>query len=416
MSLPLSLYIGLRHLRAKQRDKFISFISLVSVLGIALSITALITILSVTNGFAEVMQNNIFNMSYHITVYDTKTPGLSNWKSIRTQLLNNPNLSGVSPFLFGQGLLMKDGQNRPAMLYGVLPSLEKTVSNIPSKITQGQFKLQMNQNNIILGTQIASQLQARVGSKIRLLIPIANPNSPIGIIPQLKDFTVSGIFRTGKGFGFDNTTAYIHLKDMQDLHQFNQSITGLHLTTYHLYDTSKITTQLSNTLLKNYIVTDWTEDYGNFIEALKLQKTMMFCALLLLIGLATFNLVSSLMMMVSDKTGDIAILKTLGASARTILQIFIVQGTLIGLMGIILGLGGGILLSYYIGDLISLLETLLNIDLFSFNYLVDQLPSKIEILDLIKISLTALCMSMCATLYPAWRASKIIPFERLRYE
>lgn len=419
MSFPLPLYIGYRYLGTKRRSHFISFITGTSILGLALSVTVLITVLSVLNGFDQIIQDKIFHMANHITVQDPGSPTFKNWSRVRQLLLKEPHILGAAPFKTGQGLLIQSNQNRPVLVYGIIPQLEKTVSIIPTQLSEGTFKLEAGKYQMIVDEKIAWSLDLSIGSKLYLLAP-AMTKTALGIKPRLQEFTIIGIIRNEKSdrAQFYNAIAYIHFKDMQNFYEGAQSLTGLRLRTEHLYRAPRIAQHLLTTPLNRYIITNWTEDYGNLMMAISLEKTIMFCTLSLLIAIAAFNLVSSLMMVVTEKQTDIAILRTLGARSSTILNIFIIQGVIIGLIGTFIGLVGGILLSNQIGSFVALLENVFNIPIISANplFITNHLPSKIKTYDLIAVSSVAILMSLFATLYPAFRASKTIPTEALRYE
>lgn len=415
---PFTLYIGLRYTRAKRRNHFISFMTGTSVLGIALGVTILITVLSVMNGFDQVIRDRIFSMAHHITLTDTRTIDTQTWESLRKNLLRSyKEIIGVAPFVSGQGLLLHQQQQRPIVLYGILPQLEQTVSQIPYKLKQGPFRVQAHRYQIILGEQLATDLNITVGEKVNLLVPNTGETN-ISLIPKLKSFTVAGIFQTERGFGFDSYIAYTHMKDAQILYQLHQNITGLRLKTRNSYAAPQIASRLAQTDAAHYKVSNWTEEYGSLMYALALEKKMMFFVLLLLIAISAFNLLSSLMMIVTDKRADIAILRSLGATPRIIMTIFLIQGSFIGLVGAMLGLASGVLLTQKVSIIVSYIEQLFQLQIFQTDayFFVDHLPSKIESKDLIKIISATLCMSIVATLYPAWRASQTLPAQALRYE
>lgn len=417
---PLTLCIGLRYIRAKRRNHFISFMTVTSVLGIALGITVLITVLSVMNGFDQVIRDRIFSMAHQITVTDTRyfnEQSPSQWNAASQIILKNSQITGLAPFTMGQGLLVNHQQQRPVVIYGISPELEKMVSHLPQQLIQGTFGLQEGHYQIILGAQLAVDLGVIIGDKVTLLVPTTLPTA-VGLMPRFKRFVVSGIFQAGQGFNFDSRIAYTHINDAQAIYQLHNSITGLRLKTRDLYSAPQIANTLAKLLPKHYVLSNWTDEYGELIYAIALEKTMMFCILLLLIAISAFNLVSSLMMVVTDKQADIAILRSLGAAPRTIMSIFMAQGSVIGLMGALLGLVGGIILAQHIATLISFIETLFHIQLFNANnyFFVDCLPSKIEVFDVFKVITAGFLMSVLATIYPAWRAARVAPAEALRYE
>ena len=412
---PFVLYIGLRYTRAKRRTHFISFISFTSMIGIALGITVLITVLSVMNGFDQEIRDRIFSIANQITIVSAKP--LIDWKSLSNRLSKQSDVIGIAPFISGQGMLTNAMKSHPTIVLGILPKQERSVSVIQDKIILGSFSLKENKYGILLGEQLALSLNASLGDKVNLIIPSITI-TPIAAIPRFKTFTVAGIFRAGKNFGFDSDIAFIHMKDAQRLFQMNNKVSGLRLKLDNLYDAPRIAEKIAKELGEFYQVNNWTEDYGSLMRAISLEKTMMFFILLLLIAISAFNLVSSLMMIVIDKRSDIAILRTLGATPMTILSIFIVQGAFIGVLGTLLGLFFGLLLASHVTQIINFIEHTFNLHLLESNvyFFLNYLPSKIELPDVLRVCSTALIMSLIATIYPAWRAARVQPAEALRYE
>lgn len=413
---PIALYIGLRYTRAKRRNHFISFIALSSMLGIALGVTVLITVMSVMNGFDEAIRSRILGMSRHISVssFDNTLVG---WKTLETKLGHYPGVLGAAPFINGQGMLAHQGQVNPAAVIGILPAEERQVSILADKMVAGSLdNLKARHFGIVLGQNLAERLGLLVGDKVTLITPQATP-TPAGVVPRFKRFTVAGIFKVGNGVGFDDQVAFIHLQDAQVLFQLGSAVSGIRLKIEDLYAAPKLTKQIRNDLVGDYLVSNWTQEFGAFFSAISLEKTMMFLILTLIIAVAAFNLVSSLVMVVADKKSDIAILRTLGASPKTIMGIFIVQGSIVGLVGTLLGVIGGITLALNVTALVAWIERFFDIRLLSSDmYYVNYLPSKMEWSDVWQISLMALIMSLVATIYPAWRASRTQPAEALRYE
>lgn len=413
---PVSLFLGLRYTRAKRRNHFISFISLSSMLGIALGVTVLITVLSVMNGFDQEIKNRIFEFAPQITVRDV-TGNIEDWQNLSTSLQKIPGVLAAAPFASGQGMLTSQDNVYPALINGVLASQEKSVSKISQKMVVGSFTdLKAGKFGIILGATLANNLGAMLGSKVTVVTPEATI-SPAGILPNFKRFTVVGIFHAGNGFGFDTQLAYINLKDAQALFEMNDAVTGIQLKINNLYAAPTITQKIASAVSSDYFITNWTMDYGPLFKAIQLEKTMMFCILLLIVAVAAFNLVASLVMVVNDKRADIAILRTFGASPQTIMNSFIVQGFIIGWVGTLMGLIGGVLLAYNITNIVSAIEHLFHIQLLSSSiYYVNYLPSKLLWSDIIRVCLAAFLLCLLATLYPAWRAAKTQPAEALRYE
>lgn len=385
-------------------------------LGIALGVTVLITVLSVMNGFDEAIHEHFFAMAQQVTVR-TFTGTMPEWKKLVPQLKNYPGVSGVAPFVMGQGLLAANGQTSAVLAYGISPTLEKDVSVLADKMIAGNLNnLRADQFNVVVGQKLANNLGVAVGDKLSLIVPTATL-TPVGVFPRARSFTVVGIFKVGNGFGYDSQIAFINMNDAQKLFILGDSASGIQLKLQNFYNAPNLSKQLSAVLSDKYIISDWTQDYGAFFQAVKLEKTMMFLMLILIIAVATFNLVSMLVMVVADKKADIAILRTLGATPRTILSIFMVQGIVVGLVGTLLGLIGGIALATHVTELVNCLEQLLHVRLLTSDvYYVDFLPSKLLWSDVWHVCLVALSLSLLATLYPAWRAARTQPAEALRYE
>lgn len=411
---PLALYIGLRYTRAKRRNHFVSFISLSSMLGIGLGVMVLITVLSVMNGFDEEIHKRFFGMAPEITV-SGRNGQIADWQKVEAELKATPGVLAVSPFVGAQGLLTHEGQILPIVLTGIDPQQEQTVTHLQDKIVVGSMN-DLQHFGILLGRALANNLGVMVGDKVTIMIPQASV-TPAGMIPRFKRFTVAGIFSAGAGFNFDTKLAFIDISDAQKLMQFGSNISGLKMKIQNIYAAPELSDQLADKLGMDYEVGNWTQQFGEFFHAVKLEKTMMFLILLLIIAVAAFNLVASLVMVVNDKQSEIAILRTLGATPSTILWIFIVQGMMVGVIGTLIGLVGGLILASNATSIVNALQSLLNTQILSSNvYFVDYLPSKIMISDLWQICLAALFMSFIATIYPAWRASKTVIAEALHYE
>ena len=413
---PISVFIGLRYTRAKRRNHFISFISLTSMLGIALGILVLITVLSVMNGFDREIKKRVFDMVPPITV-SSFNGYISNWQQAMSVVEKFPNVTAVAPFVSGQVLLTNSGYVQPAMISGINPSDEKKISELSEKIVAGSLSsLIPHQFGIILGEDLANRLDAQVGDKVTVVTPQVSL-SPAGVIPRFKRFTLIGIFRAGSGFGFDVGLGFINISDAQKLFGMGASITGLHVGVKDIYAAPRMARELENSLGPNARVGNWSDQFGAIFHAISMEKTMMFFILLLIIAVAVFNLVSSLVMVVNDKQADIAILRTFGATPRMIMSIFIVQGAIVGVFGTILGVVGGIILALNVTELVKWIEAVFHVQFLSSSvYFVNYLPSELQLMDVIKISFAALSLSLIATIYPAWRAARTEPVEALRYE
>ena len=411
---PLALFIGLRYTRARKKSHFVSFISLSSMLGIGLGVMVLITVLSVMNGFDAEIHKRFFGMAPEVTI--TGQDGvIHDWKTLAQDLSKHPDIKAVGPYVSSQGILTSSGQVVPVLLTGILPDQEEAITHLRDKLILGTMVI--DHFGILLGRSLAENLGVMIGDTVTVMIPQASV-SPAGVVPRFKRFTVRGVFSAGTGFNFDTKLAFIHMQDAQKLLQMStEDASGLRLKIDNIYQAPAMAQNLSYTLGEAYQVGDWTESFGAFFDAIKLEKTMMFLILVLIIGVAAFNLVSSLVMVVNDKQAEIAILRTIGATPRVILSIFVVQGMLIGCMGTAIGVGAGVLLASFATQLVDYLQTLFHWHVLSSNiYFVDYLPSKILWSDVWVVAVTALGLSFLATIYPAWRASKTVIAEALHYE
>jgi len=413
---PLAFYIGLRYTRAKRRNHFISFISSSSMLGIALGVTALITVLSVMNGFEKELRHRMLGMSSHVVV-NTSHNSWSNWQDLAEELRNKPRVTGVAPFIQGQAMVTYNKNVKGSFLQGIDPELEPQVSQVKDKIVAGSFdKLESGKFNLVLGSELARSLGVWLGDKITLVVPHVSV-TPVGVLPRMKRFTITGIFTVGM-HEFDSGLVLLHFHDVAKLLRMPVgSVNGLNIKLDDMFIARTFSRELKQTLPIGYSSYDWTYRHKNFFEAIKMEKTVMFVILTLIVAVAAFNIVSTLVMVVTDKQADIAILQTLGATPRTIMNIFIVQGVLIGIFGTLLGLAGGVSLALNIETIIPAIEQLFGVQFLSSDiYYISELPSDLRWLDVYKIGGLSLLISLLATIYPALRASKTQPAEALRYE
>ncbi|MDF1582680.1 MAG: lipoprotein-releasing ABC transporter permease subunit [Methyloprofundus sp.] len=412
---PLILYIGLRYTRAKRRTQFISFITLTSVLGIALGVTALITVLSVMNGFEAELRQRILGMTAHSTV--TGRGGeLDDWQVLKEKLHNYPHIQGAAPFVNGQVMINAGRRVSGTLLRGILPTQEPAVSEVGEKMLAGVLTdLQARQYQIVLGSELATYLGVMVGDKVTVISPQVN-STPAGIIPRLRRFTVAGIFEVGM-YEYDRNMAIIHIDDAAKLLRMEGTVSGLRLKLDDLFDAPQISRELAEKLRGQYYVSDWTQAHSNFFRAIQTEKRVMFIILLLIVAVAAFNIVSTLVMVVTDKRGDIAILKTQGLTPLSVMGIFITLGSIIGLIGTALGTIGGVLLALNVETIVPAIEKFFGVNFMAADvYYISSLPSKLVWTDVYVIAIVAFSLSLLATIYPAWQASRVNPAEVLRYE
>ncbi|MDF1588401.1 MAG: lipoprotein-releasing ABC transporter permease subunit [Gammaproteobacteria bacterium] len=412
---PLSVFIGLRYTRAKRRNHFISFISLTSMFGVALGVAALITVLSVMNGFEKELRERILGMTSHAFI--TGADGtLQDWRELQQLVKNYPDLLDSAPFVEGQAMLSQGSRVRGTLVRGVDPQLERHVSTIGDKIIQGQFDdLKQGSFGIILGKDLAMAMGVSTGDKITMITPHVTP-TPAGVIPRLKRLNVVGVFEIGM-YEYDSSLAIMNVSDAAKLFRIQGKVSGLRLEYDDVYQAPRITRELLATLPATYRAADWTYQHANFFRALKTEKTVMFVILLLIVAVAAFNIVSTLIMMVTDKQADIAILRTLGMTPRDIMAVFMVQGTLIGLFGTLIGVVGGVALALNVETIIAALERMLGYHFLPADvYYISSLPSDLQWSDVTVIGITSFILSLLSTIYPSWRAAKIRPAEALRYD
>ncbi|WP_262963864.1 lipoprotein-releasing ABC transporter permease subunit [Methylobacter psychrophilus] len=412
---PLVFYIGLRYTRAKRRTQFISFITLTSVLGIALGVTALITVLSVMNGFEAELRERILGMTSHATVTG-KYGQLDNWHELDQKLKGYPHVEGAAPFISGQVMINADRRVSGTMLNGILPDYESRVSEVADKMKSGKLSdLVAGQYGIVLGVELAKYLGVMTGDKITVISPQIN-STPAGIVPRMRRFTVVGVFQVGM-YEYDRNMALINIEDASKLFRLEGSVSGLRIKLDDLFNAPQITRSMATALYDEYQVSDWTLAHNNFFKAIQTEKRVMFIILLLIVAVAAFNIVSTLVMVVTDKRGDIAILKTQGLTSGSVMGIFMVLGSIIGVVGTALGTLGGVLLALNVETIVPAIEKLFQVQFMAADvYYISELPSKLVWSDVYAIAGMAFFLSLLATIYPAWQASRINPAEVLRYE
>jgi lipoprotein-releasing system permease protein len=409
------LLVGLRYTRAKRRNHFISFISLTSMLGIALGVAALIVVLSVMNGFQKEVRARILGVVSHVQITGAENR-LYDWQEVAREAASLPAVVAAAPFVNAQGMLMLGPSVRGVIVRGVVPELEQKVAEIGLRMVAGKLEsLVPGEFSIVLGAELARALGARIGDRVTLIAP-QGLVTPAGILPRLKQFTVEGVFEVGM-FEYDSTLALINLADAQKLYGMGDAASGVRLKLRDLFESRQVTRDLITRLKGDVYISDWTRSHANYFRAVQIEKTMMFIILLLIVAVAAFNIVSTLVMAVTDKQPDIAILRTLGASPGGIMKIFVVQGALIGVIGTLIGVAGGIALALNIDVVVPFLERLLSMKFLSQEvYYITELPSDLQSGDVLSIALVSLFLSLIATLYPSWRAARVNPAEALRYE
>ncbi len=408
-------FIALRYVRARRSNGFISFISLVSVIGIALGVAALIVVLSVMNGFQKEIRSRILGVASHVEIQGS-SGALAYWPQVAEAARTVPQVIGAAPFVNAQGLLSMAGNVRGAMIRGIEPALENQVVDVGQHMLRGQLTdLRGGEFGVVIGVELARALGVGVGDKVTLITPQGQV-TPAGMLPRLKQFTVRGIFKVDM-YEYDASLAMIHLQDAQLLFRLGQDVSGVRLKLTDSLEAPQVKKALLGMLNEHAFVTDWTEQNANYFRAVQIEKRMMFIILTLIVAVAAFNLVSTLVMVVTDKRADIAILRTLGASPRSIMQIFMLQGAASGVMGVLAGVGGGVLLALNLGSIVSTVEHWVGAKILSSEvYLIDTLPSDVQWPDVLTIAGIALLLAFLATLYPSWRAARTQPAEALRYE
>ena len=413
---PYELFVGLRYTHSRRRTHFISFISFTSMLGIALGVTALITVLSVMNGFETELRERILGMTAHATV-TTFTGRLQDWQAVEAQVRRQPHVVAAAPYITGESMLSNGQRVSGAILRGVLPAAEGSVSDVVEHIQGGGSidLLKPGEYGIILGSELAVALGAGIGDAITVVSPQVTV-APTGILPRLRRFTVLAIFEVGM-YEYDRGVALVHMDDAAKLFRLEDAVSGLRLRLDDVFDAPRVSYRLQEKLQGDYRVEDWTRKHANFFRAIKTEKRVMFIILTLIVAVAAFNIVSTLIMVVTDKRSDIAILRTLGASPASIMTVFIIQGVVIGVLGTALGVAGGVSLALNIETIVPAIEGFFGVQFMAADvYYISEVPSELHWSDVWVMAMVALVLSLLATLYPAWRAARTQPAEALRYE
>ena len=415
MSRSYENWIGVRYVRSRSSNQFVSLISAISIAGIAIAVAVLIVVLSVVNGFERELKDRLLAMSAHADIIDSQH-NYKDWPAVIEQAVSNPRVVAAAPYVDGQGLLVAGERLSGAGLRGIDPLLEDAVSGVADVVIDGSMdSLQSGEFNIVMGKELADELQVGVGDKVVATLA-EGIVTPAGIVPRTKRFTVTGIYRVGM-YEFDRRLAFINIEDAQRLFRMRGEISGIRLSVTDIYSASEIVREVAVDIGQAVAVSDWTRRHVNFFRSIQITKSILFVILMMVVAVAAFNIVSTLVMVVKDKQTDIAILRTTGATPRSILKIFITQGSIIGVLGTFFGVAGGVLLALNLENIVAFFEAVFDIKFLAADvYFISDLPSELKVSDVVKISSIALLLALASTFYPAWRASRTMPAEALRYD
>jgi lipoprotein-releasing system permease protein len=409
------LLVGLRYTRARRRNRFIGVNSAVSMIGIAVGVWALIVVLSVMNGFQKEVRTRILGVVSHLQILADDNR-LENWPQLAKTVAQHPRVVGTAPFVQAQAMLSNGQSVRGAIVRGILPAEEEKVADLARHMRAGSLdELRPGEYGVVLGADLARTLGVLRGEKIALIAP-QGVVTPAGVIPRLKQFTVVGVFEAGI-VDADSGLALVHMRDAQTLYQMGEAVSGVRMKLDDLFAARAVAYELLAKLPRDVFASDWTRSHANFFRAVEIEKRMMFIILALIVLVAAINIISTLVMAVTDKQADIAILRTLGAAPGSVLQIFMVQGMVLGVVGTLAGVLVGIVTALNIDVIVPAIESAFNIKFLSKDvYLIPDLPSDLQADDVIAIAGMALGLSFFATIYPSWRAARVNPAEALRYE
>ena len=415
MSGGFETWIGGRYVRSRSRNSFVSLISAISMLGIAIAVLVLIVVMSVVNGFERELKDRLLAMTAHASIESTED-ALSTYEALLVTALENPRVRAAAPYVDGQALLMAGKQLSGAELRGIDPELEDAVSGIGDVMQQGTLaELETGRFNIVLGVELADELGVGVGDKVTITLA-QGIVTPAGVIPRTKRFTVSGLYRVGM-YEFDRRLAFINLGDAQKLYRKRNAVSGVRLAVTEIYAAPEIVREVARAHGELLLVSDWTRVHVNFFRSIQITKSILFVILLMVVAVAAFNIVSTLVMVVKDKQADIAILRTVGAKPSSILRIFVTQGTIVGVAGTLAGVVLGVLAALNLESIVGFFESVLGIKFLAADvYFISDLPSELQSGDVIRIASIALALALVSTLYPAWVAARTAPAEALRYD
>lgn len=408
-------WIGNRYVRSRSGNSFVSLISAISMLGIAVAVAALIVVLSVVNGFERELQNRLLAMTAHASI--EKADGrLADWRAWVGQAEEHIDVAAAAPFVTGQGLLLLGDRLSGVQVSGVEPRLESRVSGVGDAMKDGDFSsLQAGDFNIVLGNELADALRASIGDKVTLTLA-EGIVTPAGVVPRTKRFTVSGIYRIGM-YEFDRRVVFVNLEDAQRMFRTGDDVTGIRLSVTDIYQAPQVVRKVALDSGGGVLVSDWTRRHVNFFRSIQITKSILFVILLMVVAVAAFNIVSTLVMVVKDKQSDIAILRTVGATPSAILRIFITQGSVIGVLGTVGGIALGMLLALNLETIVAFMEAAFGIKFLAADvYFISDLPADLRTGDVLQVAAIALALALLSTLYPAWRGARTLPAEALRYE
>lgn len=412
---PKELFIGLRYIRAKRKNHFVSFIAFISIAGVALGVFSLIVVLSVMNGFGNELRDRTLSMTSHATIsgFDGY---LKDWPTVLAKAKENKEVVAAAPYIRKEAMLSNGKRVSGSLVHGIDPEMESKVSSVASKMISGRLSdLKAGEYGIVLGKELANALGVYEGDRVTVITPQASITA-IGVMPRLKRFRVVGVFEVGMN-EFDSAMSYIHIDDAAKLFSFEDKVNGVRLKLTNLFEAPRITREIEQSFGENYWVKDWSQQHKNFFRALQTEKTVMFIILLMIISVAALNIVSTLMMTVTDKESDIAILRALGMRPSSVMTIFIIQGAFIGLFGTLIGVGAGVPVAINVFEIVSWLEQLFHTDFLPSDvYYISDITADVKVKDVVTYALSAFSVTILATIYPAWRASRTLPAEALRYE